>query len=189
MVHIHASAHETAVGCSLCSPDGRGKTDDVAGDVYTSATERSRDRNPDEVGETKNENSDTSELDGFWKCAVEGLHVSGESWSERQRTVSLDESGTGSGSNAEKLPFARPVERVVRVGGRLRDENACIASTVLDKVVRSDIRHDFSTGQDLGVQLGLDLVKLLLDVLEPCRSFSDRSQTYLIIVVHLHLGR
>lgn len=78
----------------------------------------------------------------------------------------MDKCGTGSGSNAEKLPLPRPVEGVVRVGRRLWNEDTCVTSAILDEMVRSDIRHDFSTRQDLGVELGLELVKLLWYVSE-----------------------
>ena len=64
----------------------------------------------------------------------------------------------------------------MRVGRRLWNEDTCVASAVLDEMVRSDIRHDLSTGQDLSVELGLDLVKLLLYVLELSIFFSDRCQ-------------
>jgi len=50
----------------------------------------------------------------------------------------------------------------VTVGRRLWDEDTSTTQAVFDEMVCSDIRHDFSTRQDLGVKLGLDLVKLLL---------------------------
>lgn len=46
----------------------------------------------------------------------------------------------------------------MRVGTGLRNKDS---ATTLDKVVGTNVRHDFSTGENLRVELLLDLTELL----------------------------
>lgn len=113
---------------------------------------------PDEITEPKHEDSDTSKLDSLCKRATELGHVDWKSRGKRQRTETLDEGNRCGCRNGHGLPFRRPVERVVRIVRRLGDQDT---GPAFDEVMRSDIRHDLGTGQDLGMELLLELVELL----------------------------
>lgn len=51
------------------------------------------------------------------------------------------------------------------VVGGLRHQHAMVRVARLDEVMRSNIAHDLGTGQDLDVELILDLVELLGELL------------------------
>lgn len=87
------------------------------------------------------------------------MHVVWEHGRESQRPEALRETDRRGCSDTAGLPERRPVERIILIRRRLWDKNPRAA---FDKVVRSDICHDLRTREDLGVELLLQAVELLL---------------------------
>jgi hypothetical protein len=117
----NACAHERAICHCPRSPDGRRKAYQLGEDIHWPAPEGRANRYPDEVAEAKDQDGNTCELHHVRKIGVECGDQVGKHWSQSQRSHTLREGDTCRSSDAAGFPEWRPVQRIVRVGGRLWD--------------------------------------------------------------------
>lgn len=150
--------HEAAVRFGASPPDHGTETDELTRNVDDTTAKGSAQWNPNEVGESKNQDGDTSELDDILNRAVELLDVVAKGRRECQRSESLSERDERAGCDCRSLPLPAPVQGIVRVGRWLRDKDTL---ATFDEVVSTDICHDLRAGKNLCVELLLNLVKLL----------------------------
>lgn len=116
---------------------------------------------PEEVAKAKHQDCHTSKLDDVGQRGIVVLHQIAKHGPKSQRRKALCEAHGRHGNESRDLPPSAPVEGVVRRAGGLGNEHAVGLVLALDEVMASDVCHDLGTGEDLDVELILDLLQLL----------------------------
>lgn len=119
---------------------------------------------PDEIAETENQNTDTSELDGLRQRAVEISHVVLELRRQREGAESLNKGNIGSDGNSRRFPPEGPIEWVVLVICRLWNQNTVVRVSRFNEMMGSNISHNLCTGEDFNLKLLLYLVEVLNNI-------------------------
>lgn len=116
---------------------------------------------PEEVAKAKYQDGHTSKLNDVGQGSIVVFHQIAKHGPESQRREALCEAHGRHGNKSRDLPTRAPVEGVVRRARGLGDEHTVGFVLALDEVMASDVCHDLGAGEDLDVELILDLLQLL----------------------------
>ena len=101
-------------------------------------------------------------MNDVFKGGVEILDVHGKLRGNSQWTETQHEREKIGNRDDYEFTFSSPVERVMRIVRRLRDQDRAFISGLFDEMMGSEVSHDFRPGENLDMQLLLELMNLPL---------------------------
>lgn len=107
---------------------------------------------------------ETYELNNTSEVGIEVDNVCSKHRRESERSKAKHKREKVCNSNDYKLSFGRPIQWIMGIVARLRDQNRTFGTRFFDEMMGTKIRHNFRTGENLDMEFLLELTNMLFIV-------------------------
>ena len=106
----------------------------------------------------------TYELNNARKVGIEILDIDAKLRREGEWPETKGKGEEVGNEDDKGLPLSTPIQRIMRIVARLRDQDRSFGTGLLDEMMGTEIRHDFGARKDLNMEFLLQLMTLFLIV-------------------------